>query len=272
MDGDGRIRIRASSLSMIPDCARRVAANIFKDDILAQGYTLRELATGIGAGIGQGCHESAGYALSQKIATGELGNETEAEQRGLDRMKEQISTGCQWDSTSPDLNTAQKQLLRQVRTYRKHVAPIVEPVAVEEELTAAFGDEILVTGHADCREVNRIRDLKTGTVRRSNGFQYGTYALLARANGHEITELVEDYVPRVRVSNEQPAPEQHPYDIEDAETAAYSLIKRMADDLTTFRETGEVWSFVANPMSMLCSDRYCPAWGTKFCRSHKREE
>jgi hypothetical protein len=269
-DSEGRIRIRASALSTVPDCTRRVAAKIFADDVRAAGYTLRELPPGIGAGIGQGCHDAAAYALGRKIETGELGNETEAEQRGLERLSQEVGGGCIWDATSPDLNIAQKQVLRMTRTYRKHVAPTVEPVAVEEEMTAPFGEDILVTGHADCREPRRISDLKTGTQRRVNGYQYGTYSLLARANGHEIDELVEHYVPRVRVSNEQPQPESHPYNVADAEIAAYSLIRRLADDLTTFRETGEVWSFIANPMSVLCSDKFCPAWGTEFCRDHKR--
>ena len=28
-------------------------------------------------------------------------------------------------------------------------------------------------------------------------------------------------------------------------------------------------AFRANPMSMLCASKYCPAWDTGFCRLHR---
>jgi hypothetical protein len=35
--------------------------------------------------------------------------------------------------------------------------------------------------------------------------------------------------------------------------------------MAQFNATGDVNCFMANQMSMMCSDKYCPAWGTKFC-------
>jgi hypothetical protein len=37
-----RVLIRTWSLSQYPDCARRVAANIFQDDIASAGFELRQ--------------------------------------------------------------------------------------------------------------------------------------------------------------------------------------------------------------------------------------
>lgn len=271
------IRIRASSLSLYPDCLRRTAARLFRYFVKLAGFELRHLPNGIGAATGTGTHAGATYSLKQKIDTGEIGNQTEAEHRALDSLKEQAAEGISWDQTSPDLNTAEKQVVRQVRAYRTHVAPTTEPIAVEEELRAKFGDRFEIVGHSDCREERRIRDLKTGIQRRANGFQYGCYSLLARGNGFEIDELIEDYIPRNRITKPQGTPEKYPYDIQEAEKAAFAIIQRMADDLLLFQEgdpsrdieAGDPWAFLANPQSMLCSQKYCPAFGTDFCKSHK---
>jgi hypothetical protein len=29
---------------------------------------------------------------------------------------------------------------------------------------------------------------------------------------------------------------------------------------------GDPWAFQSNPNSVLCGERFCPAWGTDFCR------
>jgi len=65
-----------------------------------------------------------------------------------------------------------------------------------------------------------------------------------------------------------------PVPIAPAETAATNIIRHIEGDLRTFREgdparrilPGDPWSFVANPASILCSPKYCPAFGTQFCR------
>jgi hypothetical protein len=49
------------------------------------------------------------------------------------------------------------------------------------------------------------------------------------------------------------------------------------DHLTLFRQgdpgryllPGDPWAFPANPGSKLCSAKWCPAWGTTFCREHQ---
>lgn len=262
------IYIRASSLSSYPDCLRRTAARIFANDVRTWDFELRELPVGVGAATGTGTHSAAAYMLRYKMEHGTLGNATEADQRALESFEEEIATGVTWDVVTPTYNIAQQQLVRQVKAYRKYVAPEIQPVAVEEYMEAQFCPGIIVTGHCDVREVRGIRDTKTGIKCRANGPQYGTYSMLSRACGNPVDYLIEDYVPRARMSKPQPKPEAHKYDVVEAERAAHVLIKRMADDLAEFRETGDPWAFLANPMSMMCTPNYCEAWGTEFCKSH----
>lgn len=270
-----RVYIRASSLPSYMDCPRRGAAKLFRKEIEGQGYDLSEARQSIGAATGQGCHSSVGYMLEQKIETGDLGNKSEADDRAIGSLRQECENGVVFDQITPNMNTAEKQVLRQTAVYRLDLAPKVEPVSVEEyfegNITFRAPDgrevEVTLTGHVDAREVSRIRDLKTGR-HRQNIAQYGGYSLLARSRGHDITELVEDFVPRTSIKRPQGAPEPHVYDVGKGEQTAYQLLKRMALDLDQFRQDADPWAFMPNPMSMMCSDKYCPAWGTEFCRAH----
>ena len=268
-----RIEIRASSLTSYPDCLRRTAARIFKSDIEDAGFKLRQPPTGIGAATGSATHTGAAYMLRGKIERGEQGDEADAIELAIDALRADIEPGVTWDKTSPGLNTAERQVVRQVRSYGRYVAPNIEPETVEEYLEQPLkeGGNIWVTGHTDVKIERGIRDLKTGSMRRANGYQYGTYSLLYRSAGLEVDFLIEDFIPRVSINKEQPRPEVHHYDVAEAENAAYAIIKHMVGDLQTFRETGDPWSFLANPMSVLCSAKYCPAHSTPFCRAHIQE-
>ena len=44
-----------------------------------------------------------------------------------------------------------------------------------------------------------------------------------------------------------------------------ATVRKIVQDVKLFRETQDPWSFVANPNSFLCSDKFCPAFGSKFC-------
>jgi hypothetical protein len=119
-----KISIRASSLSSYPDCLRRTASRIFKDDIVEAGYELKIPNTGIGAATGTGTHSGAAYILQHKIETGEAGKTEDAKERAIQSLHYEIEPGVTWDATSPNLNTAEKQVLRQVHSYAKHLSLI----------------------------------------------------------------------------------------------------------------------------------------------------
>jgi len=260
--------VRASSLSQYPDCARRWAARTIRGEIKAMGFELRDTSKHIGAATGSATHVSCAFALEAKMATGELGNLTEAEQRGIAALDEEVARGVMWDDTTPDLATGQRQVARQFRAYRLHVAAKVEPVAIEKRLRAdhpRYG--LILSGQSDLIVVrpNTLRDTKTGTRKGANFGQYGTYTRLGRSHGYQIDSIIEDFIPRVGLTTEQPPPQEIPYDIKVCENQTERTLAAIAHDLTLFRRTGSPEAFMANPASYLCGSKWCPAWGTKFC-------
>jgi hypothetical protein len=136
---------------------------------------------------------------------------------------------------------------------------------------------VILSGQSDvvAREPHAIRDLKTGT-RGPGTFaaQIGGYALLARTHDIDIAVGRVDYIRRVATTAPQPLPESRAIEVERAETAAASILRHIIGDLDTFRRgdperrflPGDPWAFQANPSSMLCSPKYCSAYGTEFCR------
>lgn len=273
-----RTIIRASTLSAYPDCPRRAATKIIRQEIIDAGFQLRSLSSSAGAVVGSGTHAGAGYMLIQKMNTGELGNATEAEQCALQELEDRIrNEGVIWDATTANLNTAQKQTIRQVKAYRFYTAPHVEPLAVEQRIEAEFAPGFISSGQADLLAGDVIHDLKTGVQRRANAAQYGNYSLLHRTKRPEFPEggvvngIVEDYVKRVALKHEQPAPEQHKYDVVAAENLAWATLNRIREDILRFRENGDPMAFMPNAMSQMCSDKYCPAFNTPFCIHHKKD-
>jgi hypothetical protein len=261
--------IRASSLPMYPDCPRRWAARTFKRDIEAAGFELRELPEGIGAATGTATHAGVAYVNTAHMEADDFGNETERDQRALAALDEVTADGVLWDRTTGDRNTAERQILRQVRIYRDTIAPTFKPIAVEQRHEAKVGEAFVLSGTLDLAEGENIRDLKTGTVPRYNGSQFGAYALLRRTAGHPANGLIEDFVRRATMTKPQPEPESLPHLVEQSERMAWETINRIIEDAKKFDETGEPWAFLPNPSSTLCGDKYCPVHGTRFCRAHR---
>lgn len=266
---------RASSLPQYADCPRRWAARHLRREIAPLGFALREIPTHIGAATGSATHVAGAFILEVKMRTGELGNQAEAEQRALERLALDIEPGAAWDDTTADLNAAQRQVVRQAKTYRLHVAAKVEPVAVERRLQARHpATGIVVSGQQDVvvAKPDTLRDLKTGTRRAAHYAQYGTYSRLLRSHGRPIQRIVEDYVKRVRKDAEQPLPLEIQYDVSTCEAATEGTLRRIARDVDEFRRTGSPEAFLGNPSSMLCSARFCPAHSTKWCALGRERE
>lgn len=256
--------IRASSTSTWADCPRRGATRVFPHLVRAAGFDLRETLQTIGASVGTATHAAVAHTMAQKALSGTLANETETEQCGIESLSESVGNSVRWDATSPDLNTAEKQVLRQYRTYRLHLAEKIQPLTIERRITITTARGNQLSGAIDLTDEG-IRDLKTGTSRRVNMAQYGTYSLLRRSEGDTPLHLVEDYVKRVSLDKEQPPPVVIAYDREYAEEAAVRVITEIEDLASEFEATGVPLVFLANPASQLCSERYCGAFHSKFC-------
>ena len=273
------IIVRASSLPNWPDCERRAAATVFRRDVEAMGYVLNDRPGSIGGPIGSGVHAGARRILDHKIRTGEPGPLDDATDAAVETLRELTAPGFIGDREAPDLNAAETHVVRMTRTYREQVAPQVQPTTVEERLEADAGHGIVLTGQADviAREPGQVRDLKTGKSLGNYRAQIGAYSLLARSNGiADIQSSAIDFIQRGSLKKPQPDAVIRTIPVAEAETAAVNVLRRMGAAIKVFREgderlrlmPGDPWAFLANPSSMLCSAKWCRAWGTDFCREH----
>jgi len=199
-----------------------------------------------------------------------IGNETESIQVGMQSLdNELVSQEVLWDSTTPTKSTGYIQIERTIKSFREYVAPKVTPVAIELHLEATLPSGNILSGHPDYLEQLTVHDLKTGAgKRRPNGAQYGAYSLLCAANGMPISNIQEEFLRRTPVRHDTCAPEIHNYSREKAEKTAWNIISCIERDYKLFLKTGTPCSFTANPASMLCSEKYCRAWGTDWCEEH----
>jgi PD-(D/E)XK nuclease superfamily len=274
--GDKVTVIRPSSLSMYADCPRRGAARLFWREVAAAGFQLRQTVRGIGAIVGTAVHAAAEIVYTEKAKNGAAPPEHAAIDLTITSLEKGIATApVEYDNATHNRADALAQAVRMTRSYFRTIVPQVEPILVEERLEAEVAPGVVLSGQPDivAREPNGVRDLKTGQRLGSHAPQIGAYALLARSHGVEIDEAAIDWLPRVKPDKPQPSPITHKVRLTQAETAASSIIKHMAEDLRTFREgdparrilPGDEWSFLANPSSVLCSRRWCPAHSTNFC-------
>lgn len=275
------IFIRASSLSGHPDCGRRSAARVFSPIVRAMGYVLREMPSSIGASVGTGVHAGAALTLQHKAEHGTLGPADAAIDCAVDTLRAEISDGIIYDRETPEMNTAERQVIRMTECYRAQVAPQIQPLRIEEQLEAEVRPGLVLTGRADAiaREPGTIRDLKTGKRMGNHNPQIGAYSMLARSTGIDINSAAIDHVQRTSIKKPQPDAVTLRLRVADAEIAAVRIINQMASELDAFMNgrpeqgllPGDPWAFTANPQSMLCSAKWCPAHGTSFCREHARD-
>jgi hypothetical protein len=275
--------IRASALSGYPDCPRRGAARLFRRQIEAAGYRLGRIGRGIGAAIGTAVHKGAEVALAEKAKTGSLPPVDVSLDAANDSLGEQLTGGeINFDGPnglSHNRKEALSQTLAMTSSYRRLVAPEIEPISVEVRLEAEFVAGIVLSGQPDVVAFERtaVRDLKSGGRQpRSVAPQIGAYSLLCRSHSLDIQEARIDFVQRVGAGKPQPDPVSATIELAHAETAAMSLLLHMTSDLDTFENgnsnmpAGDPWAFVANPASTLCSAKWCPAHGTEFCHEGKQ--
>lgn len=265
------LTIRASSLPEFADCARRYAARHLPETVKAAGHRLRETAPGIAAAIGSAVHEGARVIGQAQIATRKPYN-IDYLDAAIESLRAGTVNGIVYDDVSPRDNDAQKQVLRLMRVYIEDIAEKIRPPEeVEAPYAATFPSGTKLTGHADRRERLAVRDLKTGRMVGGYMPQFGGYVLLARAHGHKIEFAYEDHIQRTSLKKPQARAKIVRFDASDVVGPARAAIRGIERGVAEFRKTGSRYEFIANPSSMLCSARWCPAHGTTFCNEWREK-
>lgn len=260
-----RHTIRASMLPGYGDCARRAAAKQFRRDLEAMGYEFRAVLPSVGAAAGTAVHAVAARVMQARIDGEEVPLEQALEQ-AIVGFDEEVSGGCEWDDTTRNRNAAHQQVLRMARTYLSAFRG-VRPRAVELPVRANMGDAWCLSGHIDLiTEDGWVRDLKTGAVSRPYLQQLGAYSLLVRSlRILDPVGLAVDFIKRCPLKREQDPVVSREFPVALAEGEAWATVRRIRRDYDAFRAGGDVREFACNPSSMMCSEKYCPAYGTAFC-------
>ena len=263
--------LRASSLPAWTDCPRRAAATLLHDELLASGYKLREYTrASIGPAVGTAVDAGANEYLRAKLDGCEV-TPSQALEIAIAAFRKEIANGCDFDATTPNPNDGEKQIARMLEVFRRDVLPDIKPQSVQLELTGNIGDGWVLGGHWDSRDTQRLlHDLKTGTDTWPVTPQKGAYILLGAANGLPIDAAVINYIERVPLKKQQPAASKIYYEADLLRRHALAVIRRVKRDVMAFRTTGDPETLPANPFSMFCSNRNCPAHdvrgdGKPFC-------
>jgi hypothetical protein len=256
------IIIRASAVSSYNDCPRRGASKIFRKQVIAAGFQIRESRRGIAAAIGTGSHSGAMSGARRK-SQGETTNTPDLVEIGIVSLREEIAEGVEYDDTTRSPNGAEIKVRSIVTIYASELLLVIEPMTVECKLEATLSDGVLVTGHPDLIETNdTIRDLKTGKSGVGHYAQMGTYSLLRQANHHPRPgNLLIDHIPQ-----KTPALTRHEYPVDVCEQTARSTIREIIRQYRLFESNQSPEVFPANPISMLCSEKYCTCYNSEFCR------
>ena len=258
-------QIRASTLSGYTDCPRRGAVKLFWKLIRGAGYEFPETPHGVGAAVGTGVHAGAAHMLYAKRDHLPPVPVKELHEIGIEAYRGEVRDGVMFDETTGNHNRAEKQVKILVEVYQSEILPIVIPGDIEASLSSRVSTSVEVTGHPDNMCGTEINDLKTGRSPDGHYAQLGGYSLLAQGNGRPRPDrLVIHWLPRKY--KDMPVPKIRVYDVALCEQLAKSTVKYIAGQLEAFLKSGNPESFPVNPMSTLCSDKYCPACGSKWCK------
>lgn len=268
------MKIRASMLPSYPDCPRRAVAKQYRRKFEKLGYQFRELPPSVGAAAGTAVHTGAEQLLRAMHAGKSITIE-QALDPALQGFSEETNKGAIWDDTTPNANVAVEQIRRMVTAYSHKLqmpATVNGEPAVELELEADAGGGWKLTGHIDLvTETGWVRDTKTGALIRPYHAQLGAYSLLVRSNNviSAVKGAAIDFIKRVGKTKSQPPCVEQTYQVAACERNACAIIVRIKSDMAAFDDKVDVNVFMANNMSMMCSDKYCPAFGADFCELTK---
>ena len=266
------INIRASGLPYASDCWRRWAASMARDPhsnflpvMQKHGFDLPITERqNIGATVGTACHEGIGAYLQAKIDKLNLGLDG-AISMAKRKFRTLTEKDMPTDRETPNSDTAEAQIDRMIREILPH-AETLNPKIIEFSLEIKLDTDYKLTGHADVYEHNgNIRDFKFGKNCSAYEPQLGAYRLMTRSHGLSCTGLFIDWLPRASLKKPQPPLQVIEYNTHTCENAAHHLVEESLQRLEKFDETGDPWAFTANSNSMLCSRKWCQAWGSPFC-------
>ena len=270
--------IRISMLQSSVDCCRRAASGQFQkligDDA---GYALTQERTGVYTAMGTGAHAGVQNMRIHKILHGSLNNVQENIDMAIWEYDKSLqeTPDVLYDNITGNQDIGRLQIEQFVKHYQNDVAPFLkfpenaDPAKHIERHIVLQLKGYKVSGHIDVTPTRSICDTKTGKALRACHTQLGGYANLAVSDGDEKPEqLIVHHLPRVSVGKPYPGTTTLSYPVDFCMNEAWYIINQLIRDVENFKASGNPACFQANPNSMLCNEKYCRAYGTKFCEYH----
>ncbi len=252
------------------DCARKAAAQQWRKKIEKNGITLAEKKPSVGSVIGTDFHRKAA-ALA--IGKREQGVIPSIEDLDFSEFREEFAKGVVLDPTTNNRFSAEIQIEAMVREVANHFLPRVEPVLVEYPLMVDAGDNWIVSTTVDLVTADGTDyEHKTSSKDGWYAAQMGVQAIILESHGFEVDRLIANQFKRAPAGKPQPAMIQIEYDLKSSKALAYELIDRMKSDYARFDATGRPDSFLPNPNSFNCSQKYCPAFNSGWCAYGKQSK
>lgn len=248
--------IRASSLPARADCSLREAAKAWPKLFKAASLPIKKIGHSIGSTMGTALH--AGMASFYESGPDAAYQALEAALVPSPDV-EQI-----YDATTPTHAHAQQQAREMLGIALNSELATLDVEITEHEYRVRIEADVELTGHPDIITTDGdIVDQKYGKLDRSYQTQLGAYSLLRRSHKGTVKALRVAHLARRKAD---PLPLQwRDYDRAAAEKSARREIDRAVRELSQFRDTGDPSVFVANAMSLLCTAKYCPLWGSTTC-------
>jgi len=266
------IKVRSSYLSHFFDCPKRTLVKIFPE--IKEEYNFIEPPRSIGSVIGSGVHKGIAYALNYKDSQYEP-KISDIIECSVNEVEEIVKNKVLWDAITPNINAGTGQIEKIDHTFYNQSYRKLNPLRIEHSYSGKISlnsAKINLSGTPDLINKGKgvdIIDFKTGVALANYQSQLGAYSLLYQTNEKVKPEkLMLEFYPRVRKTKEV-EPSFIEYDRIFSEKNAYGTlieISRLYDLFTAEKDPDYI---PANPQSKLCSPKYCPCFGTDFCKVSK---
>ncbi len=243
---------------------------MFRKELMATGYRLRSPMSHAGAAVGIGAHRAIAEGCTANIMSGDWPTGRAIADIAAEVTGTILRGEARYDDSTPNRGAAQSQARRIGLSFIEDIAPVIKPLEVETHLKGTLASGARLSGHTDIGEEGGLDDIKTGVTAGTFGAQIGGYLALRKLHGRAIGWAREIHIPRTNLRKEQPKARVIDHDPEVALKSAAAIVKAIERDLAEFRRTGDPYAFPANPSSILCSEKYCPAYGTDFCKEGRK--
>ena len=274
------LSIRGSSTTTYEACPRLWAAQKILEEGDSYQISAQKLARPllhVGAVVGRGLHAGAAYLMKEFERSGakSIKRKKEAIDVARESVVKDYDGGVRPDAVTPTSRDAMLSSASLVDRLDRDFDPKDQMTIIEAGLRMVIdvddGSQVMVTGTVDHYVVlDTLTDFKTGKAKPAPIAQIGTYSLLTRHAGYTPKSLQMLYGRRVRMDAWQPPYQRTWYDRIEAERHALSIIFDAARAWYRWLITRDPREFKANPTCRLCSEAYCPAYNSDFCKIGKQ--